>query len=176
MAGLATLTTLSVADVALFAGLVGAAVTDFRTGKIPNVLTFPMMAIGIASWAATGPDRWFGLVGCLAAFALHYVLFAVQVEKAGDAKLMMGLGACVGWREMVEATLWWAVLFIPVGLILLAATGKLPNLVAATRYTLARLRGPVDGPAPAPTHLRVGPILLVAGALAWSTDWLGRFV
>lgn len=160
----------------LLAGLSVAAVSDYRTGRIPNVLTFPMMAVGIAFWAVTGPDRTFGLVGCAAAFALHYVLFALNVEKAGDAKLMMGIGALAGWRTMLEATFWWAIVFVPVGLLVLAVTGKLPNLVASVRYVLARAKGPVTAPAPESTTLRVGPILLVAGVLAWSTEWLGRLI
>ena len=157
-------------------GLAVGAVTDVRTGKIPNVLTFPMMAVGIAFWAVTGPDRALGLVGCAAAFALHFLLFALKVEKAGDAKMMMAVGALAGWRTMIEATLWWAIVFIPVGLLVLAVTGKLPNLVASSRYVLARMRGGPTGPEPEPTTLRVGPILLVAGALAWGTDWLGRYI
>src|SRR5687767_10184061 len=114
IAGLATATTLPVADVVLLAGLVGGAFTDLRTGRIPNVLTFPMMALGIAIWATTGPDRGFGALGCAAAFALHFPLWAFGVQRGGDAKLLMGLGACAGWREMLEASVWYAILFVPV--------------------------------------------------------------
>jgi Flp pilus assembly protein protease CpaA len=162
--------------VVLFAGLLGAAVTDFRTGKIPNVLTFPMMAVGIVIHLTAGADPSFGLVGCAAAFALHFVLFAFGVEKAGDAKLMMGLGACVGWREMLEATLWLAVVYLPIGLAILAAQGKLPNLVKSARYVLARMQGRAAGDPPEPTYVRAGPIMLVAGTLGWATDWLGRLI
>lgn len=160
----------------LLGGLLVAAVTDARSGRIPNVLTFPMMAVGIAFWAATGPDRWFGLAGCAAAFAIHYVLYALQVEKAGDAKLMMAIGALAGWRTMVEATFWWAILFVPIGLLVLTVRGRLPNLVASARYTLRKMQGPVEGPGPEQTPLRVGPVLMVAGVLAWATDWLGQYI
>jgi Flp pilus assembly protein protease CpaA len=162
--------------VVLFAGLLGAAVTDFRTGKIPNVLTFPMMALGIAIHLTTGADPWLGLVGCAAAFALHFAIFALQIEKAGDAKLMMGVGACVGWREMIEATMWLAIIYLPIGLVMLAVQGKLPNLVKSARYVFARMQGRPAGDPPEATYVRAGPILLVAAAIGWATDWLARLL
>ncbi len=164
--------------VILFAGLLAGAATDLRAGRVPNVLTFPMMALGIVTHLVIGPDPWLGLVGCGAAFAIHFVGFGLGLEKAGDAKLMMGLGACVGWLEMVEATLWLAVLYLPVGLGVLALKGRLGNLVAVLRWSADKARGRPAGERPEATWIIAGPIIAASGALANLTDWLdpARFV
>lgn len=160
-------------DVLMLGGLGVAAITDFRTGKIPNVLTFPMMALGIAMNLTLVPDdRLRGLVGCGAAFALHYVVYALGIQKAGDAKLLMGVGACLGWRFMLETTAWWAVAYLPVGLGVLAVQGRLPNLLATLRYVADKQAGKPVGDPPEPTMLRTAPIILVGGLLAWFTPWL----
>ena len=64
-------------DVVLFVGLAVATITDLRSRRIPNVLTFPMMALGIVATAATLDWPLFGVVGCAAAFVLHYPLFVL---------------------------------------------------------------------------------------------------
>jgi Flp pilus assembly protein protease CpaA len=163
---------LSPQQLVLLVGVAAGAVMDLWSGRIPNVLTFPMMVTGIALNAILGPEALLGLLGCAAAFLVHFPLFAAGVEKGGDAKLMMGVGACVGWAGMLEATLWLAVLYLPVGLAVLAAQGKLPNLVATARYVMAKWQGQAKGPAPEPTYFRTGPVIAVGVVLAWLTDWL----
>lgn len=158
--------------VILWVGLLAGATTDLRSGRIPNLLTLPMMALGIVTHLVIGPDPWLGLVGSGAAFALHYVAFALGVEKAGDAKLLMGLGACVGWIEMIEASMWMAVLYLPIGLTILALKGKLSNLVAAARYSADKAMGKPVGDKPEATWIIAGPIIAAAGLLANLTSWL----
>lgn len=155
--------------VVLVVGLLAGAATDLYSGRIPNALTFPMMILGMAI-AAVGPDPLSGLLGCAAAFALHFPMFALGIEKGGDAKLMMGLGACLGWTTMLEASIWLALLYLPVGLVLLLVQSKLGNLVAVARYTVARWQGQATGEPPEPTYLRTGPVIAISGMLAWLTD------
>lgn len=166
--------TVSPIDVVLLGGLGVAAVTDYRTGRIPNVLTFPMMGLGVVMNLTLSPDPWTGVVGLLAAFALHFVIYAFGVQKAGDAKLLMGVGACVGWRGMLETTIWWAIVYLPVGVLVLAAQGKLPNLRASLRYVADKAMGKPVGEAPEPTMIRTAPIILVGGLLAYFTTVLER--
>ncbi|MEQ1507372.1 MAG: A24 family peptidase [Myxococcota bacterium] len=157
--------------VVLFVGLAVAAASDLYSGTIPNALTFPMMILGVAIGASRG-DPWTPLVGCAAAFAIHFPLFAAGVVRGGDAKLLMGLGACMGWRSVLEATAWFAIAYVPVALVVLIARGRLGNLVATARYVAAKSQGQDPGPAPEPTVLRTAPVIAVAGLATWATDWL----
>jgi len=77
--------------------------TDFRWLRIPNVLTYPAMVIGLALGAVDAfPGGLFtgGLVDHIAAlvlaFALAYPFYAAGGLKAGDAKLLMAMGAVRG--------------------------------------------------------------------------------
>ncbi len=157
------------AEVVLFSGLVIATFTDLRTGKIPNALTFPMMALGLAFHLSEGQLAFAGK-GIGVAFAVHYGLWALGVERGGDAKLFMAMGALRGWSEAIETTLWSAVVYLPVGIGVLVAQGKLRNLVAAVKWTTGgRSRGE---PKPEPTMLRTAPIIAVAWLVAAMTSVL----
>ncbi len=158
--------------VVLWLGLLIAALTDLRNGRIPNALTFPMIAMGVGTHILVGSEPLLGVIGCGAAFVLHFLLFALGIEKAGDAKLMMGVGACVGWAEMLETTAWWALLYLPIGLLVLAARGRLGNLVAAARWSARRAMGQDAGERPEATMLIAGPVIAAGGVLASLTDWL----
>lgn len=161
--------------VALLAGLAVATATDLHGRRIPNALTFPLMAVGIGMFAIEGRPTE-GLLGCAAAFALHFPLFALGIGRAGDAKLMMALGALLGWRGVVEATAWLAVLYVPVGVIVLALRGKLGNLVATGRHFAAKVTGGADpGPMPEQTWIPTGPVIAAAGAFTVATEWLALF-
>jgi prepilin peptidase CpaA len=156
--------------VVLLIGLVVSAITDAARGKILNVVTFPMMALGVVIHLVSGSDPWLGIVGLGAATLLHVPLWMGGIHKAGDAKLLMGIGACVGWREMLEATVWLAVLYVPIGLVVLAVRGQLPQLAHAARYQLGRFAGaPVAHP-PAKNWMRTGPIIAAAAVIGWLTD------
>lgn len=163
--------------VVLLVGLAVASATDLTTGRIPNALTFSMMIVGMVIHATTPAQPWwFGVAGCGLAFAVHFLLFALGIEKAGDAKLMMGVGACVGWAEMIETTAWLAVLYLPIGLAILAARGQLSNLVAVLRYQVQKAQGQDPGEAPEANWFVTGPVIAVAGVVAWLTDWLAFVV
>lgn len=156
-------------ELVLATGLVVACVTDLRTGKIYNALTFPMIALGIAIHLSEG-QLPFALVGLAVSFVVHYGLWWLGVQRGGDAKLFMAMGALRGWAEAMEATLWSAFVYLPVGVLVLAASGKLGNVLAALRWTASgRSKGE---PRPEPTMLKTAPIIAVAWALARTTQWL----
>jgi Flp pilus assembly protein protease CpaA len=153
--------------------LILAAGIDARTGRIPNALNGLLLACGVAWWVIQG-QWWVGLLGALAGFALHFPLWRLGVEKGGDAKLLIAFGAVVGWWEMLDATAWTALVYFPVGLGILAVSGKLPNVVAGVRYVLKRAQGvPEDAiERVEPTMLRTGPIIAVGGMLSLVWDIL----
>lgn len=152
-------------------GLGFACYTDLTDGKIPNRLTGPLLLSGLIAQALLG-DPLAGWIGALAAFAVHFGLFAVGVVKGGDAKLMIGVGALVGWREMLEATLWELILLVPVGLAVLALKGRLANLIHAAHYAAARAQGRASGEAPPTTPMIFAPVIALAVLLAHLTDWM----
>lgn len=153
----------------LLVGMAAAAVIDARTGRIPNPFTGLLMALGLVWWAVQG-DPLFGLVGLVAAFALHFAGWRLGVEKAGDAKLFMGIGATLGWQEMLEASLWSGVVYLPVGIAVLVLRGRLGNLVATVRHMAFKARGLDAGEPPEPTMLRTAPVIAVGGAIAIFSD------
>jgi Flp pilus assembly protein protease CpaA len=135
-----------------------------------------MMLLGMGIHAAPPAPWWTGLLGCVGAFGATYPLWVLGVMKGGDAKLTMGVGACLGWQPALETLVWWAVLYVPVGLVALAVQGRLGNLKVVWKHVTGRFRqrsgGPDPGPAPEVTVLRTGPVIAAAGVLAWATDWL----
>jgi len=74
-----------------------ACVTDLLEQRIYNVLTFPALLVGVMMHVAGGV-WWDGLAGAAAIGAPYFLLFAFNVMKAGDVKLLMALGALGGWR------------------------------------------------------------------------------
>ncbi len=158
-------------QVACLVGLGIGAVIDFRTGRLPNWLTFSMMALGAGMWAIQGAPL-FALAGIAAAFAIHFPLFALNVVRAGDAKLVMGAAAFIGWREAVDLTAWYAVLYIPIGLGMLAVKGRLGNLVRVAQKLAVDPSPPDEAEQKTLTHLRTGPVIAAAGVLATFTDVL----
>jgi prepilin peptidase CpaA len=151
------------------AGLAFASYTDATTGRIPNLFTFGMMAAGLVLHTAHR-DPLFAVLGIAVAFAIHYPLYALQVEKAGDSKLVMGIGALVGWVEAVDTTLWFAVLYLPVGLTVLAVRGRLRNLWAVLKWRADKAQGRPVGEPPEPTVLWTAPVIAAAAVCAYLLD------
>jgi prepilin peptidase CpaA len=74
---------------------------DVRQGRIPNALTFPMLAAGLIfiTWLG-GLAGLAEAVGACALLALPYVLLFVFVGGgAGDAKLMGAIGSWLGLKH-----------------------------------------------------------------------------
>jgi prepilin peptidase CpaA len=71
---------------------------DVRTRRIPNRLTFPATALGMAAATVThgGTGALSSAAGLLVGMALFFPLFALKGLGAGDVKLMGALGAWLG--------------------------------------------------------------------------------
>lgn len=87
----------------LLAAVMGA-FWDYRTSRIPNAITIPTLFCALAySHYVNGIS---GLISAtlavLIAFAIFFPLFLLHVMGAGDGKLVMALGAYLGWQDTLK--------------------------------------------------------------------------
>lgn len=117
----------------LAALLLAAAVSDWRTMRIPNLLTFGGTGLGLACALLLPPANqgllW-ALAGTGVGLATLLPLYALRVLGAGDVKLMAMAGAFLG----AQSTLY-ALLFV------MACGGIAALAFAAARGNLGRVVG-----------------------------------
>jgi Flp pilus assembly protein protease CpaA len=139
------------------AGLLAVAVyTDTRSRKIPNLLTFgvmavallvqPLLALFLQDRAAVLPAFLTALAGIVAAFVPGFVFWNLGgAMKAGDAKLLMAMGGILGPFEVLRVFVIVLLVQIPVGIVTLWRAGRLRSLYRVVKAGVFRLP---DGPAP----------------------------
>jgi Flp pilus assembly protein protease CpaA len=116
-------------DVVLAALLLGSMWTDWREGKIRNVLTFPVMITGVLMAPLFAPHFYDGLLGLLAGFAISVPLWRFGgAFRPGDVKLVMAAGSLVGPEAVLRGVLLALALNLPVGLLVMALRGRLGHL------------------------------------------------
>ena len=84
-----------------------ACLSDLRTRRIPNALTFSAAACGLLFHLITGGSTaaaW-SLGGCLLGAALFFPMFALRGMGAGDVKLLAAVGAWVGPGQVAVVAL-----------------------------------------------------------------------
>ena len=141
--------------------------TDGRWLRIPNAVTYPAMVIGIAFGAIEGfPGGLFvgGFVDRVAAlflaFAFSYPFYAAGGLKAGDAKLLMAVGALRGTSFLLVSTVYGAIIggILAIGFItvrrLRAAGGPDANSMAKVMKS----------------SMPYGIALALGGLLAWGLE------
>jgi prepilin peptidase CpaA len=91
--------------------LIIAAIIDMRTYRIPNLLTYPTMLIAlIYHTVANGVNGLiFSLLGLIVGMGLFSIPFFMGVMGAGDAKLVGAVGAVLGSRGVLNASIFTAV-------------------------------------------------------------------
>lgn len=124
-----TVSTILIGAVALYTA--AAAVSDFRTRRVPNWLTLPA-ALGGLAFHTFAPQGWgftTSLAGLAVGFALLLIPFLLGGGGMGDVKLLAALGAWLGPRLMLAAFAVSMVLATVITLAILA-------YVAVRRYVL----------------------------------------
>lgn len=88
----------STAQLLILAVMVVAVVTDLRWRRIPNALTFPAMALGLAvnGWWGGPLGLALAAVGLLFGAAIFIIPVAAGGRGAGDLKLIAAVGALGG--------------------------------------------------------------------------------
>ena len=143
----------------LIALLVVAAVIDYRTLKIPNLITGGGILFALVYCALYPPVRHIGWVWAPAGMLLGFVallpMYALRIMGAGDVKLMAMVGAFLGPGATVDALLS-SLLFAGVAALVVAARqGATLRMLGNVRTILrgmfwsAIAAGPA-GTAPAP--------------------------
>lgn len=132
------------------------AVIDLRHMLLPDVLTLPLVAAGLAIAATLGADAFLdNLIGALVGGGLFVAVTLVYRRATmrdglglGDAKLFAGAGAWVGWQGLASVLLIGAASGLVVTMILLSARG-------------------VRGTSALRTEVPFGPYLAFASWLTW---------
>lgn len=121
-----------------------AAITDFRTGHIPNWLTLPPLVLGPLLWGAHG-GVWrldggslvgslLSMLGCM---AVPFLLFRKSAMGGGDVKLFAAIGALVLVTTGLEAQFYAYCAGILFGFARLAWHGKLLSVLTNTVFIAA---------------------------------------
>jgi prepilin peptidase CpaA len=116
-----------------------AAVSDVRHRRIPNLLTGPLLLAGIL-WGITTSRAWDPFVGALIAGAPYIALWLLGGGGAGDAKMMIAIGAWVGPVGAVFAVLAVAIAGGIISIIHAMTRRQLVPALANTAWALASLR------------------------------------
>jgi leader peptidase (prepilin peptidase)/N-methyltransferase len=113
--------------------LVAVSSTDFERRRIPNVVTYPAFVVAMAlCWA--WPDRsvWDIFLGAGVGLGVGIVLVGLGIVLGGsgmglgvgDGKLMLLLGAMIGWPGIMPALLYGMILGGVVAVVLLVRKGR----------------------------------------------------
>ena len=128
--------------VPMFVLLAFAAVMDCRIRKVPNWLTFSLLAAGLVR-SALGPWLSLGdfgpgqaLLGAATGFALGMPLFAIGARGAADAKLYIACGAWLGWSGILAVFILEALVGLLMVLLHCGLRGKLMALLRNTGLLL----------------------------------------
>lgn len=91
----------------LVAATAVAMASDLRSMRIPNWLTLPLFALGVSYWSATKglPGLGDSLLGALVAGGIFIGAYILAGGGAGDAKLMLALGAWLGLQPSIVLVL-----------------------------------------------------------------------
>lgn len=115
---------------------------DVREARIPNLLTFPAMALGLAANGLLGGLHGLAMagLGLAAGFAILLVPFMLDWVKAGDVKFLAAIGAVKGWPFVGWAVLYGALWGGALALAFLLGRRRLKRAVrGAVGYVLALL-------------------------------------
>lgn len=91
---------MEVQEITLLVATAAGALTDIRTGKIPNALTYPLWVFGaVYALAGGGRDALMDSFGGFAvAFVPCFLLYMSGGLGGGDVKMMAAVGALMGFR------------------------------------------------------------------------------
>ena len=122
-----------VLDAIAVAAVLFATITDLLEEKIYNLLTFPLMLVGILAWPLLDASQWWQGIGGIFAVAPAFILLALHAVKAADVKLWMGVGALLGVRLGAISLLISIMVWAPIAIVVLAYNKRLLGVLRVLR-------------------------------------------
>jgi len=117
-----------------FAAVAVASVTDWRSRRIPNLLTFPLALLALIANGVVG--GWSGavcsLVGLVVGLVFFLLLMMLGAMGPGDVKLMAALGALLGIVHVFWIGLFTAVMGGVLAVLYSLGRGSLPRMANRT--------------------------------------------
>jgi prepilin peptidase CpaA len=162
-----------------------AGVFDYRTGLIPNKITYPLLLVGAVAHvtlsllsygrASIGWTLLETLAGALVCGLIPVLLWKSNAMGGGDVKLLSGLGALLGPAIGLRVELYAFMAAVAAAPILLAYRGVLWATLKRSFALLLRpfRRSAAGAPAVAEimTELRFGPAICAAMAIVAVLEW-----
>ena len=159
--------------------LIGAAVTDVRSSRIPNIITFPLAGLGLMIHSVSdGLDGFlFSIQGLGIGFGLLFVFYLLGGMGAGDVKLLAAVGAIIGPYDVFIAFLITACLGGLYAVGLMSLTWGIPSTaervrVILTTWLVARI---FTGPPPSEhgqPKLRYGLVIGMGALCSQAWRWI----
>jgi prepilin peptidase CpaA len=154
-----------------------AAVTDARSGRIPNGLSLSLLAVVFSGDLVRGGTGAFlaSLSGLVLCGAVPLFLFSRGAMGGGDVKLLAAIGSALGWARGLEVQITAYVAAALYAVAMLACRGELMRTLASA----ARLFVPVPRtgtvvPSDAePPAVRLGVFVLLGCVLVVARSALG---
>jgi prepilin peptidase CpaA len=160
--------------------VVVAALIDFRTRRIPNLLSVGGLAVALlVQFAGHGWDGVInGLTGAATGFFIYLILYAVGAMGAGDVKLMAAVGAFLGGpANALLAVILSMSAGVAVSLLLLCIRGGIRDYLSRYGLMLKHLflTGQLNyiAPQPGSTATQRFPYAFAIAIGALATLWLG---
>jgi prepilin peptidase CpaA len=127
-----------------------ACITDLRTGRIPNVLTFSSAVAALFFHAVVGRGEGIllSLTGLIVGVVVFFIPFALRGLGAGDVKLLGAIGAWIGPAAIAWTALYTGILGGVLCVVVAAFHGYLRQAISNIRALLVHWW--VGGLAPLP--------------------------
>jgi len=162
-------------DICLVVVLGASAITDLRTGRIFNTITYPAIALGlVAPILGFGPGPSSAAIGCLVGGGALYLLFACGWMGGGDVKLMAAVGALRGYPFILHAMFYSVFVGGVAAALMLIWRGHTREVIGDLAVVVRRLTGFGDASAPIPARggaLPFGVAIGVGTLAALILEW-----